>query len=237
MFLKSYLRVLKQELKVLKTTLYYNPKTKEAIISHFHRLYYESGDLDGTWRDTRWFGTRVAKCPLDLWVYQEIIYALRPDVIVECGTGGGGSAHFMACICDWLDHGRIVTIDINEKRERPQHPRVQQLFGSSTSEQVVAQVKESIGNAKTVMVILDSDHSKDHVLNELRLYSPFVSQGSYLIVEDTNINGHPVGANAGPGPMEAVEAFLQENTQFMLDKDKEKFFMTFNPNGYLKRIK
>jgi cephalosporin hydroxylase len=237
MSLISYLKLVKNELKSLKATIYYNPRTKAKIIEHFHRLYYESCDLGGTWVKTRWLGVKLAKCPLDLWVYQEIIYALKPDVIVESGTGGGGSSLFLASMCDLIDHGRIVTIDIDEDRKRPQHHRITQLFGSSTSENVIKQVREIVGQGNTVMVILDSDHSKDHVLNELRLYSPLVSLESFLIVEDSNINGHPVGPNAGPGPMEAIEAFLQENTQFSIDKDKEKFLMTFNPNGYLKRIK
>ena len=86
------------------------------------------------------------------------------------------------------------------------------------------------------MVILDSDHGKDHVLNELRTYSPFVTKGSYLIVEDTNINGHPVLHDFGPGPMEAVEDFLKENQNFTVDKSKEKFYLTFNPKGYLRKI-
>lgn len=87
------------------------------------------------------------------------------------------------------------------------------------------------------MVILDSDHKKVHVLNELKIYSKFVSKGSYLIVEDSNINGHPVLPNFGLSPMEAIKDFLKENKNFIIDKTKEKFFLTFNPNGYLKRIK
>lgn len=86
------------------------------------------------------------------------------------------------------------------------------------------------------MVILDSDHHKEHVLKELRTYSRFVTLDSYLIVEDTNINGHPVYLDFGPGPMEAVEEFLTENSQFFVDRTKEKLLLTFNPCGYLRRI-
>jgi len=88
-----------------------------------------------------------------------------------------------------------------------------------------------------VMVILDSNHDKDHVLNELRSYNRFVTKGSYLIVEDTDFNGHPVLPDYGPGPMEAVKAFLSENKDFEVDKSREKFFLTFNPRGYLKKIR
>jgi len=85
------------------------------------------------------------------------------------------------------------------------------------------------------LVILDSDHSKAHVLQEMELYAPMISVGSYLIVEDTNLHGHPVLPEFGPGPMEAVAEFLPKNPDFIVDRSREKFFMTFNPGGYLKR--
>ena len=85
------------------------------------------------------------------------------------------------------------------------------------------------------MVVLDSDHHRDHVLAELRTYSALVTPGSYLIVEDTNINGHPVRPEFGPGPMEAVDEFLRESPDFAIDPEREKFFLTFNPRGFLRR--
>jgi len=87
------------------------------------------------------------------------------------------------------------------------------------------------------MVILDSDHSKGHVLSELKIYSKFVTKGSYIIVEDTNINNHPVFPDFGPGPMEAVEEFLKENKDFSVDRSREKFYLTFNPKGFLQKRK
>ena len=100
----------------------------------------------------------------------------------------------------------------------------------------MAQVGKLISDKDKVMVILDSDHHKEHVLNELRIYGKFVTKESYIIVEDTNINGHPVYPDFGPGPMEAVEEFLRENKNFVIDKTREKFYLTFNPRGYLKKI-
>ena len=88
-----------------------------------------------------------------------------------------------------------------------------------------------------VLLILDSDHNKSHVLKEMEIYSKFVTRNSYMIVEDSNVNGHPIMPNWGEGPFEAIEEFLNNNDSFEIDKDREKYYMTFNPNGYLRKIK
>ena len=202
------------------------------IISDFHKLYYEMGDQ--TWKKTIWLGIKAEKCPFDLWVYQEIIFEVRPDVIIETGTYRGGATIFLASICDFINHGRIITIDVEDGME-PRHKRVTQILGSSISPEVITRVNEMINDEEKVMVILDSLHSKDHVSEELDIYSKFVSKGSYLIVEDTNINGNPVEPNFGPSSMEAVIEFLDRNKNFKSDRSREKFLVTFNPKGYLIR--
>jgi cephalosporin hydroxylase len=98
-------------------------------------------------------------------------------------------------------------------------------------------VKSLIENKNKIMVSLDSDHSKEHVLKELEIYSKFVTKGCYLVLEDTNINGHPVYPDFGPGPMEALNEFLDHNKEFIADKNREKFYLTFNPRGFLRKIK
>lgn len=196
----------------------------------FHKLYYYSETK--TWQNTYWLGIPVQKCPLDLWIYQEIIYETKPEIIIETGTAKGGSALFLASLCELIKKGEIITIDISDSFIS--HPRIIKIIGDSTSEKVVQQVKKIVKN-KTAMVILDSDHSKIHVLKEMEIYSKFVSTGNYLIVEDTNINGHPVLSSLGEGPMEAVKEFLQKEKSFKIDGDKEKFFLTFSPKGFLKR--
>jgi len=206
---------------------------QKSLVSRFHKFYYNFG----TYANTFWLGIPVLKTPTDLWIYQEIIHELKPDIIIECGTYQGGTALFLASICDLVQHGKILTIDIEARSDRPHHPRIYYLLGSSTSQEVVTQVGRLVRGAARVMVILDSDHHKEHVLDELRIYSQFVTDGSYLIVEDTNVNGHPIRPDFGPGPMEAVEAFLKETQDLVIDKSREKFHLTFNPNGYLKRIK
>ena len=200
-------------------------------VDDFHKLYYNSPDR--TWQNTFWMGISAQKCPLDLWVYQEILWEIRPDLILECGTAQGGSALFLASICDLLGRGKVISIDIEDRKDRPLHQRIEYWLGSSIQEEIMARVKAEAANKEKVMIILDSDHSKEHVLRELHLYSPYVSRGSYLIVEDTNINGHPVLPEFGPGPMEAVAEFLEGNPGFVIDEGKEKFFMTFNPRGFL----
>lgn len=204
---------------------------KHPIADQFHQLYYDSG----IWLNTFWLGVPIQKCPLDLWIYQEIIYEVKPDLIIESGTADGGSAYYLASLCDMVQKGRVVTIDIAAKA-RPQHPRITYLTGSSVSAEIYNAVRDSIKPGEQVMVILDSDHSYGHVLNELRIYALLVTAGSYLIVEDTNINGNPVFPGFGPGPMEALQQFLAENKEFVVDKSREKFFVTFFPDGFLKKL-
>lgn len=208
---------------------------RRLVVNSFIKLYYHSKPK--IWNNTFWFGVPTGKCPPDLWTYQEIIFKTKPDVIIECGTGSGGSALFLAHQCDLMRRGRVVSIDIKDHPNRPVHERITYIADSSISEQTFTQIKEKIKSTDQVLVILDSDHSKDHVLQELNHYSDLVTKGSYLIVEDTIIGGHPVKRHRKPGPMEAVKEFLQSNHDFIIDKSREKFYLTFNRNGYLKKVK
>lgn len=207
---------------------------RNNFIDNFHRAFYNS---ENTFNNTFWFGNQVWKNPLDMWIYQEIIYDIKPDIIIECGTAKGGCALFYANLCDLLKNGKVITIDIEDFGGRPQHNRIIYIDGSSTSEEVFSKVKSLITKNDKVLVCLDSDHHKEHVLKELRLYSKIVSIGSYIVVEDTNINGHPVNSQYGEGPMEAVNEFLVNNNEFIVDRSREKYLMTFNPKGYLKKVR
>ena len=212
------------------------PQTKKMIINNFHKLFYDSGALHGTWKNTKFLDVLVQKCPLDLFIYQELIFEIKPDLIIETGTAYGGGTLFLASICELINNGEVVTIDITNTATIPFHNRIMQVIGSSTDEKVINQIRELAKDKPKVLVILDSDHSKTHVLKELQLYSKLVSKGSYLIVEDTNINGHPVYVEHGAGSMEAVQEFMKGNHDFKIDKSCEKYYLTFNPSGYLKRI-
>lgn len=209
---------------------------RRRAAEQFHTHFYNRANT--TWKNMSWMGIPVQKCPMDLWIYQELLYAVRPDAIIETGTLYGGSALFMAHVCDLLQHGRVITIDNTEHGARPSHPRILYIVGDSASDGTAAIVQQVLHDmhAATVMVILDSDHKMHHVLRELTLYAPFVTPGSYLIVEDTNLNGHPVWPSYGPGPMEAVQSFVSRHPEFVVDTQCEKFMLTFNPNGYLRRV-
>jgi cephalosporin hydroxylase len=210
---------------------------ERQIIDDFHDLYYNGLDGDvHIYTRTNWMNVPCLKCPLDMWIYQEIIAEIRPDLIIETGTYSGGSALFMAHLLDIIGRGEIITMDIDGDRPRPDHPRIRYVKGSSADHELIASLLGS-RPAETRLAILDSDHSKRHVLDELNLLSPYVSVGSYIIVEDTNVNGHPTFKAHGEGPFEAVEEFLSRNTNFVVDEYREKFLMTFNPRGYLKRIR
>lgn len=226
----------KRKLTLLKNAVmrkFYSPESNKEIVDEFHKLFYDSQ----TYTKVHWLGASASKCPFDLFVYQEILHEIRPDIIIECGSAAGGTTLFLATICDLLGKGTVISMDIEDNPNKPKHRRINYLIGSSTEEKIFNGIKKAIKPSDTVLVILDSAHNKEHVLNEMRLYNSLVTKGSYLIVEDSNVNGNPVYPGYGPGPREAIEEFMKENTDFIVDKEREKFFLTFNPGGYLKKIK
>ena len=212
------------------------PQSKQEIIDNFHKLSYDNK----AWNSIRWLGVPALQNPNDAWIHQEIIVDVKPDFIIETGTAKGGSAALWATVLQQVNpDGRVITIDIkDESSEAKKLPIVKQyvefLIGSSTDPDIVSKVTKRVQGRK-VLIILDSDHSRDHVLAEMKAYAPLVSVGSYLIVQDTNVNGHPVYATFGPGPMEAVQEFLASNKQFESDANAERLMLTFHPKGYLKR--
>ncbi len=214
-----------------------NLDSVEDVTAAFHRIYHNNW-WHQTVLNTDWLGVRAMKCPLDMWVFQEILYETRPDVIVETGTMEGGSSFYFASILDLLGHGRVITVDILDYPDKPRHERITYLTGSSTSEEIIETIRGLIEPGEKVMVFLDSDHSQAHVERELELYSNLVTPGNYLIVEDTHLNGHPIfiPIAVGPGPMEAVQEFLSTSNDFTVDRSREKYGLTFNPNGFLKRV-
>ena len=183
-----------------------------------------------------WLGKPMWQSVLDLQTVQETIYEVKPELLIECGTYKGGSSYFFAQLFDLMDHGRVITVDI-EKLHDLSHPRVTYLIGDCASAEIVRQIEAEVKRTTgPVMVVLDSDHSAQHVSKEIQAYNRFVTPGSYLHVQDGVIDTQPQFAHSRPGPLRAIEAFLAQNNDFELDAAKsERFLITHHPKGWLKR--
>jgi cephalosporin hydroxylase len=190
---------------------------------------------EGIMRRTTYFGIAAKKSPMDAWVYQEIIFETRPDVIVEIGNADGGSTLFLAHLCDLLGKGRVIGLDLSHRTVSEQvknHPRITLIEMDAC--EGFEYVERQISKEERTLVIEDSSHAYDNTLNILRRYSGLIRPGDYFIVED-GICHHGLDVGPKPGPYEAVEAFINENKDFEIDRSREHFFITWNPKGYLRR--
>lgn len=186
-------------------------------------------------QETKYFGVTTYKNPLDAWVYQEIIFETQPDVIVEIGNKFGGSALMMAHWLDQIGNGKIIGVDRNHSRVPAivrEHPRITLIDGDGCDS--FEAVQRLIEPHEWVMVIEDSSHTYENTLNVLRRYAKLVTPGNYFIVEDSIMN-HGLKRQIKRGPYEAIETFLKENPYFVSDRERERV-VTWNPNGYLKRL-
>ncbi len=212
---------------------------KNDIVNKFHHAFYNDRN---TWHKNHWLGIQTWQNPLDVWITQEIIHETQPDFIIESGTYKGGSALIWAMVLEQVNpEGKVITIDVNKPfpdffEKKIAKERIEFILGSSTDPKIVDTISKRVAGKKA-LVILDSNHKKDHVLKELNAYSPMIHVGGYLIVQDSNINGHPAFNKYGPGPMEAIQDFMQGRDDFTIDKSRERLLLTFNPNGFLKRVK
>jgi len=219
----------------------YDDNLPERLIADaFHVLYYHSS----VWNHhrTQWLGVGIFNNPLDMWVKQEIIFETKPTLIIETGSAMGGSALYFAGILDQMGRGRIVSVDIQDENSgmglpKAQHKRITFLKGDSVSPSTLKKIKAMIKPGDHVMVLLDSDHRAEHVLQELKAYGPLVTPGCYLVVDDTNLGGHPVINQTvpGPGPWAAVAEYLAKDQTFEIDQSRHKFYMTWSPNGFLRK--
>jgi len=184
---------------------------------------------------TTYFGIRTLKSPVDFWIYQEIIFGTKPDVIIEIGNHCGGSTLALAHICDLLDSGRVIGLDISHTyvpEHVKKHPRITFIEGDAC--QSFGRVRKLISKEENVLVIEDSAHTYDNTLKVLMTYSTFIKPGNYFIVEDS-ICHHGLSVGPNPGPYEAIETFVNVNSDFEIDRSRESFLITWNPKGYLKR--
>ena len=186
-----------------------------------------------------WMGVRTLKNPLDCWIYQEILHEVRPDVVVEIGSLAGGSTLFLAHMLDAIGGGSVLSIDVDRSSFVAVHPRIHCLTGDSADPSIVAQAEAFCGRRR-VLVIHDGDHTREHVVQDLEAYARLVSVGSYLIVEDSIVDLFESGQGPGTswaGPLPAIDEFLRRNPGFEIDRERERYLLTYNPHGFLRRAR
>lgn len=191
---------------------------------------------DRLMHSSTYFGVRALKSPLDFWIYQEIIYAMKPDFIVEIGNAYGGATLALAHICDLIGSGQVLAIDISHQNIGEvvkKHPRIRLMEGDAT--ELYPEVRKLIAGRRT-LVIEDSSHTYENTLSILNKYTELTHVGDYFIVEDS-ICHHGLDVGPKPGPYEAVEDFVSKNDSFVIDRSMESFLITWNPKGYLKRVR
>jgi cephalosporin hydroxylase len=200
------------------------------------QFFHELIDKTANFGEIKWLGHPIWQNILDLWTIQETIAEVRPHLLIECGTNRGGSSLFFAHLFDLMGAGEVVTVDI-ERLHSLSHPRVSYLIGDSTSAEILDEVqRRAAATIGPVMVILDSDHTREHVRRELDCYAPLVTPGSYCLVQDGVIDTLPVFSAARPGPLTAIEEFLAISDAFELDAERsERFLVTHHPKGWLRR--
>ena len=198
-----------------------------------------------------WLGRPIIKYPNDIVAMQEIIWRVKPDLIIETGIAHGGSLVFCASMLQLLGRGKVVAVDIDIRKhnrekieQHPMYKRITMLEGSSIDPNIIKEIRRYVKKSKVVMVFLDSLHTHVHVLEEMRMYSPFVTVGSYIVLPDTFVELFPKGhykgkpVDVGNNPMTALRCFMKENDDFVIDKQiNDKMCITEGFDGYLKRVK
>jgi cephalosporin hydroxylase len=226
-------------------------QNSDAPLQNIARDFIAASDRHNYAYQQTWLGLPIIQLPADILMLQEIIWANKPDVIVETGIAWGGSVVLSASILELIGKGEVVAIDLNLMDHVSKQimsynffRRISLYKGSSTDEAIVAKVKSHIKDGQTVMVILDSNHTHEHVLGEMRAYAPLVTKGQYLIVGDTHVEDFdlphrpPRPWGKGNNPKTAMREFLQSSDAFEIDRQLEKKLLTtFMPEGYLRRIK
>ncbi len=194
-----------------------------------------------------WMGRPVIQLPEDMFMVQEVIEKVRPDVIIETGVAHGGSSVFYASLFEAFGQGRVISIDIeirpHNRKAIESHAlkkRITLIERSSVARETIEEVGALIAPAEKVMVILDSNHSKDHVRKELELYAPFVSSGSYMVAADGNMDqfGDVPGGNPAwvdDNPLPAIGEFLASHSEFEIDPEPTRLGVTYWPGGYLRK--
>ncbi|MDO8623486.1 MAG: CmcI family methyltransferase [archaeon] len=226
-------------------------RKKDKDIPSLERAADEWIDLsmkNGLPYEVEWLGVPVIQTPQDMILMQELIFRTQPDVVVDLGIGHGGSCIFYSSILELLGKGKVIGVDVDIREHNrkvleahPLYHRIELIQGSSISLETVAEVEKRIPSESKVVVCLDSNHTKNHVLNELKLYEKFVDVGSYMVVFDLFTPGIAKKGYFGEiyrnnGPREALDEFLNENHDFEIDKEYNKLFISYCIDGFLKRV-
>jgi len=225
-------------------------RNNEALINSANAFNSASNKAQYSYNFS-WMGRPIIQYPQDILAMQEIIWDIKPDLIIETGIAHGGSIIYYASLMELIGKGEVLGIDIDirahNKKEIENHPmfkRISMIEGSSISSEIGDQARKAAEGKETVMVLLDSNHTHEHVLAELNLYAPLVTKGSYLVVFDTIVEHLPnyylpnrpwaIGDN----PCTAVEEFLKQHDEFIVDEAIDnKLLISVAPRGYLKRIR
>jgi len=201
---------------------------------------------------TTWFGEPILNLPQDMFAFQEIIFNTRPDYIIEIGVAWAGSLLFYSTLMDIVGGKEIIGIDVyipddlidRIRKKGKISDRINWISGSSIDQNIVERVKSIIGDNKNVFVVLDSNHSREHVSKELEIYSHFVGKGNYIVCGDTIIEDLPENVHGsrtwgkGNNPKAALTDFLTKTSRFEIDRQIEnKLLFSCNPGGYLKCVK
>jgi cephalosporin hydroxylase len=204
----------------------------QELTTQFLEAYWQSL----AWRQTTWLGQRVPRPPTDLFAYQELLNRTQPDWIIDIRSGSGGRAWFLATVCDLIGKGQVIAIERKAAARRPEHDRIRYIIGSALDDEIVEEVHALVGRPANALVILGARGTARRIAEEHQLYEDLVPVGGYVVVEDTVINGHPVWPNFGPGPAEAVKGIVERRENFAIDAEMGKYRLSFNPNGFLRRM-
>jgi len=219
-----------------------DPKLKKITRSWFDLAFKHQYSYHFTW-----LGRPIIQFPQDMIALQEIIWDVKPDIIIETGIAHGGSLIFSASMLQLIGRGKVIGIDIDirkhnkdEIKKHPLYKRIKMIEGSSVDPKIIKKVFSAVKDKKKIMVFLDSNHTHEHVLKELEAYSSLVKKGSYIIVFDTMVEDMP--KNSFPNrpwskknnPKTAVREFLKKNKRFKVNKEfEEKLLITSSPDGFL----
>ena len=237
-----------------------NRKNKSFSLGLDKKIFQQSKDLiydldqyDYSYLWT-WMGIPIIQLPADIMTTQEVIWKTKPDIIIETGVARGGSVLFMASILEMMGNGQVIGVDIDIRKHNresieshPMSKRVTLIEGGSVDESILKQVRANIPDGARVMVVLDSDHSRDHVLEECRAYGPMVTKDCYMVVADTLV-GHLDEKEApqnrsqvwfkGNDPLTALQDYMLESDRFEIDLEiNGKLVLSSSPGGYAHCIK